>query len=155
LMPDGFEKQLKEAEIVDLLEFLTAKGKYLPLPLDKVATVVSTKGMFNSESSTIERMIFADWKPKMVGEVPFVLVDPKGDKIKNVVRRHSRQGQTPPKMPKSVSLPVNTAVKTVHLLGGVAGWGSPFGEKGSTSLIVRLHYKDGKSEDHALKNGEQ
>jgi hypothetical protein len=54
-----------------------------------------------------------------------------------------------------VSLPVNTAVKTVHLLGGVAGWGSPFGEKGSTSLIVRLHYKDGKSEDHALKNGEQ
>ena len=42
-MPDGFEKQLKQEELVDLLEFLTQRGKYLPLPLDKAATVVSTQ----------------------------------------------------------------------------------------------------------------
>lgn len=155
LMPDGFENTMKEPEIVDLLEFLTAKGKYLPLALDKVATVVSTKGMFNDENSTVERMIFSDWKPKAVGEVPFVLVDPKGEKVKNVVLLHSTQGKIPPKMPKSVELPVNVPVKTVHLLGGVAGWASPYGTKGSTSMIVRLHYKDGKSEDHVLKNGEE
>jgi putative heme-binding domain-containing protein len=35
LMPEGFEKQVKKQEIVDLLEFLTQKGKYLPIPLDK------------------------------------------------------------------------------------------------------------------------
>jgi hypothetical protein len=35
----------------------------------------------------------------------------------------------------------------------VAGWGFPFGEKGSVSMIVRLHYKDGATEDHELKNG--
>jgi hypothetical protein len=46
LMPDGFEKQLNRKELTDLLEFLTQRGKYLPLPLDKVATVVSTRGMF-------------------------------------------------------------------------------------------------------------
>src|SRR4029079_13846641 len=39
LMPEGFEKVMKPEELVDLLEFLTQKGKYVPLPLDKVATV--------------------------------------------------------------------------------------------------------------------
>jgi putative membrane-bound dehydrogenase-like protein len=154
LMPDGFEKQLKEPEIVDLLEFLTHKGKYLPLPLDKVATAVSTQGMFYSKEAGAERLIFRDWKPKTFGGVPFVLVDPRGDKANNVVLLYGPQGSIPPKMPKSVSLPCNTPIKAVHLLGGVSGWGFPYSDKGSVSMIVRLHYKDGKTEDHELKNGE-
>src|SRR5262249_57016858 len=136
LMPDGFEKQLKEAEIVDLLEFLTAKGKYLPLPLEKVATVVSTRGMFFDTSSTVERMIFPDWKPRTFEGVPFVLVDPQGDTTKNVVLLYSKQGKIPPTMPKSVKVPVNLAAKSIHLLGGVGGWASPYGNKGSVSMIV-------------------
>jgi hypothetical protein len=56
-------------------------------------------------------------------------------------------------MPKSVTLPCNAPAKAVHILGGVSGWGSPLGEPGSTSLIVRLHYQDGTTEDHELKNG--
>jgi hypothetical protein len=39
------------------------------------------------------------------------------------------------------------------MLGGVSGWGYPLGEKGSATLIVRLHYEDGKTEDHVLQNG--
>src|SRR5262249_16712487 len=35
LMPDGFEKQLTRKDLTDLLEFLTQKGKYLSLVLDK------------------------------------------------------------------------------------------------------------------------
>jgi hypothetical protein len=153
-MPEGFEKHLKEDEIVDLLEFLTQKGKYLPLPLDKVATAVSTLGMFNSKEDTAERLVFRDWKPKTFKEVPFVLVDPRGTKFNNVVLLHGPQGTIPPTMPRSVSLPCNTAAKAIHLLSGVSGWGHPLGRKGSVSLIVRLHYKDGKTEDHELKNGE-
>jgi len=57
-------------------------------------------------------------------------------------------------MPKKVSLPCNASVKAIHLLSGVSGWGYPYSEKGSISLIVRLQYADGKSEDHRLKNGE-
>ena len=57
LMPDGFEKQLTRKDLTDLLEFLTQKGKYLPLPLDKVATAVSTKGMFYSEDAAAERLV--------------------------------------------------------------------------------------------------
>ena len=47
------EKQLKEPEIVDLLEFLTHKGKYLPLPLDRIATVVSTNGTSTTAAAPV------------------------------------------------------------------------------------------------------
>src|SRR5205823_8127328 len=49
LMPDGFEKQLDRKQLTDLLEFLTQRGKYLPLMLDKAATIVTTRGMFYGE----------------------------------------------------------------------------------------------------------
>jgi hypothetical protein len=57
-------------------------------------------------------------------------------------------------MPKSVKLPCNSAARAIHLLSGVSGWGFPIGEKGSVSMIVRLHFADGQTEDHPLKNGE-
>lgn len=72
----------------------------------------------------------------------------------NVVMLHGPQGSLPPKMPKSVSLSLGSPLKTLHILGGVAGWGFPAGGKGSTSMIVRFTYQDGKTEDHALVNGE-
>lgn len=154
LMPEGFEKQLKEDEVVDLLEFLTLKGKYLPLPLDKVATVSSSQGMFFSKTEPGERLVFADWKPKTFKGVPFHVVDPREGKANNVILLYGPQGSIPPTMPKSVSLPCNTAAKAVHLLSGISGWGHPLGTKGSVSMIVRLHYADGTTEDHELKNGQ-
>lgn len=153
LMPEGFEKQLSKADLTNVLEFLTARGKYLPLPIDKVATVVSTKGMFNATDSTAERMIFDSWTMKTVKGVPFHLVDPLGDRIPNAILLHGPQGGIPPKMPRSVRIPCNVPAKAIHFLSGVSGWGFPYGEKGSVSMIVRLHYDDGQIEDHPLKNG--
>ncbi|MFO0869203.1 MAG: PVC-type heme-binding CxxCH protein [Pirellulales bacterium] len=153
LMPDGFEKQLKTDELRDLLEFLTTRGRFLPLDLAKVATVVSTKGMFHAESSDVERLVFPDWLPKTFAGVPFYLVDPDGDRRPNVVLLHSTNGVIPPRMPKSVTLPCRSPAKAIHLLSGVAGWASPIGEEGSVSLIVRLRYADGTTEDHPLLNG--
>jgi putative membrane-bound dehydrogenase-like protein len=154
LMPEGFEKQVSAADLVNLLEFLTQRGKFLPLPLDRAATAVSTRGMFYSEDSTGERLVFSDWSPKVFEGVPFQLVDPRGDRVKNVVLLYGPQGKLPPTMPRSVLLPCNAPAKAIHLLGGVSGWGFPLGEKGSVSLVVRLHYDDGQTEDHPLKNGE-
>jgi uncharacterized protein len=154
IMPEGFEKQLSKDDFVNLLEFLTAKGKYLPIPLDKAATIVSTQGMFYSKTATGERLIFRDWKQKEFNGVPFQLVDPQRDQVKNVILLYGPNGALPPKMPKSVVLPCNTAARAIHFLSGVSGWGYPYSEKGSVSLIVRLHYADGKTEDHPLKNGE-
>jgi putative heme-binding domain-containing protein len=154
LMPDGFEKTLKNEEIVNLLEFLTQRGKYLPLSLEKVATVISTQGMFFSKESSIERLVFEEWSPKTFAGVPFNLVDPKGDRVPNVILLYGPNGQTPPKMPKSVKLTCNSPAKAIHLLSGVSGWGFPYSKKGSVSLLVRLHYADGETEEHKLLNGE-
>ncbi len=154
LMPEGFEKQVKPEEISDLLEFLTQKGKYVPIPLDKAATVVSTKDMFFDAGGQAERLVFPDWKPKMFKDVPFVLVDPQGEKVKNVVMLNGPQGKVPPTMPKRVSLPCNTQAKTIHLLSGIGGWSAQAPRRdGPVSMIVRLHYEDGTTEDHELKDG--
>ncbi|HUY32528.1 MAG TPA: PVC-type heme-binding CxxCH protein [Pirellulales bacterium] len=153
LMPEGFEKQVPPEAIRDLLEFLTRRGKYLPLDLRKVATTVSTRGMFYSADAGAERLIFDDWSPKTFEGVPFLLVDPRGDRASNAIMLYGPTGAFPPKMPKAVSLPCNAPARAIHFLSGVSGWGFPATPAGSVSLVVRLHYVDGKTEDHELKNG--
>jgi putative membrane-bound dehydrogenase-like protein len=155
LMPEGFEKQVNAQQITDLIAFLSAKGKYLPLDLRKAATVASDRGMFTDPDASVERLVFPDWSPKVVDGVPFQLIDPRGGKVFNTILLNGPQGSIPPKMPKSVELACHAPARAIHLLGAVAGWASPFGEKGSTSLIVRLRYADGRLEDHPLRNGEE
>ena len=154
LMPEGFEKQVSSDEFANLLAFLAERGKYLPVPLDKVATVDSTHGMFNDVNND-EKIVFDDWSPKTVQGVPFNLTRPSGEHSRNAILLHSTQGTVPPTMPKTVELPCNSPAKAIHILGGVSGWGFPSMPKGTISLIVRLHYADGKTEDHSLVNGEQ
>jgi putative heme-binding domain-containing protein len=154
LMPVGFEKQIQPQGLANLLAFLTAKGRFVPLPLDKVATASSTRGMFYESKSETERLVFPDWGPKQADGVPFVLVDPRGDTVPNVVMLNGPQGYLPPRMPKSVSLPLGMPAKAIHLLGGVSGWGWPHSAKGSESMLVRFTYDDESQEVHPLVNGE-
>ena len=109
--------------------------------------------MFFDEADTGGRLVFPDWKPKTFKDVPFVLVDPEKDTVKNVVMLYGPQGNIPPKMPKSVSLPFNGKAKAIHILGGIGGWAAPYDNEKTVSMIVRLTYDDGKTEDHELKNG--
>lgn len=153
MMPEGFEQQMNPAQMTDLLEFLTKKGKFVPLPLAKVATAISTKGLFHSGDNGPDRMVFRDWEVKEFKGIPFQLVDPKGKTIPNIVLLNGPQGSLPPKMPREVSLPCNMVIKSIHLLSGVSGWGYPAIRSNSTSMIVRFHYEDGTVEDHPLQNG--
>ena len=73
----------------------------------------------------------------------------------NVILLHGPQGEFPPRMPRSVELPCHAPARAIHFLSGVSGWGFPGGQKGSVSMIVRLHYADGSVEDHPLENGVQ
>jgi hypothetical protein len=151
-MPEGLEETLGDQGLVDLLEYLTTKGEYVPLPIGKVATVNTTRGMFYSRENMIERLVFPDWGVKTFKGVPFVLVDPQTSGL-NAIMLHSPNGDLPPTMPKSVMLPCETGVKRIHLLGGVAGWAAQGPRDGGTSMIVRLHYVDGAKEDHSLVDG--
>lgn len=155
LMPEGFEKQVPQEAIANLLEFLTQRGKFTPLDLRRVATIVTTQGMFYSKESPVERLVFSDWSPKTCEGVPFQLVDPQGDRVPNAVMLYGPTGTLPPTMPRSVSLVCNAPAKAIHFLSGVSGWGAQGELKGgSVSMIVRLHYADGTTEDHPLRNGE-
>ena len=153
LMPEGFESQVDREAMKDLLEFLATKGKYIPLPLAKAATAISTKGLFSDRDNGADRMIFEDWKPKIFENVPFVLVDPQDQRIANIILLNGPNGPLPPKMPKSVTIPCNTSARSIHFLSGVSGWGFPFSNKESVSMTVRLRYDDGGVEDHPLLNG--
>ena len=154
LMPIGFETQISNVEMRDLLEFLTQRGKYLPLDLAKAASITSVRGMFFKPEGEFERLVFDDWAPKSHKGVPFLLVDPRDGKAANAVMLYSSNGEIPPQMPKSVEIACNSSARAIHLLGGIAGWGHPLGTKGSVSMIVRLHYANGQTEDHELRNGE-
>ena len=64
--------------------------------------------------------------------------------------RHSSRRRCPGRS----RLPCNAPAKAIHLLSGVSGWGYTGGDDNRTiSMIVRLHYADGTTEDHPLENG--
>jgi putative heme-binding domain-containing protein len=154
LMPEGFEGQINRKEMTDLLEFLANKGKYLPLPMDGIASAVSTKPLFGNEINGPDRFVLADWSSKSVGEVPFVLIDPQDGRVSNVLLMNGPRGSLPPRMPKVVKMLCNTPATAIHLLSGVSGWGYPAESNKSVSMVVRLYYADGQTEEHELRNGE-
>ncbi len=153
IMPEGFEKQMSADELTDLLEFLTQKGRFVPLPLAKAATAISTQPLFHTAPNGPDRMIFDDWTPKTFRDVPFSVIDPNGGRQRNIILLHGPQGSQPPRMPQSVSLPCNTPATAIHFLSGVSGWGFPAHRASTVAMTVRLHYADGQTEDHDLING--
>jgi putative membrane-bound dehydrogenase-like protein len=153
LMPEGFEKTITAEELTDLLEFLAARGKFFPLDMAKAATIASDRGMFFEKEGDVERMIFPDWAPKEFRGVTFYLVDPQEGTKPNVILLNGPLGKIAPTMPKQVEMACGSPASAIHLLSGVSGWGFPVGQKGTVSMIVRLKYADGQTEDHPLKNG--
>ncbi len=151
VMPDGMEQQMSLSQMTDLLEFLTNKGRFVPLPIAKVANAVSTKELFDNQGApdTIE---LENWDQREVEGIPFQLVDPQGDQRANIIVLNGSMGVIPPKMPRSVTLPCNMIVKNLHVLGAISGYGYPRTEGETVSMVVRLHYQDGATEDHELFN---
>ncbi|HEY2882997.1 MAG TPA: c-type cytochrome, partial [Pirellulales bacterium] len=150
LMPEGFEKQVSKDDIVNLLAFLTQRGRYMPIPIAKAASVVTTKNMFSRDDKANEKIVFDSWSPKTVNGVQFRLIDPQGDRVPNAIMLF---GEKAPQMPKMVEIPCNMPAKAIHMLSGVAGWGFPSTEAKTLAMTLRLHYADGQTEDHELKNG--
>ena len=96
------------------------------------------------------------WSSRLVAQFrrrrPVRANRPRAGKVPNVVLLYGPQGKLPPQMPdRSSSL--QRRAGAIHFLSGVSGWGYPYGEKGSVSMIVRLHYADGSTEDHRWKTG--
>ncbi len=153
IMPEGFEKSIQVAAMTDLLEFLTRRGKFVPIDISKAATLPSDRSLFSNSDNAAERLIFPDWKLKTFAGVPFHLIDPRGGTVPNTIVLYGPIGRISRTMPRSVSLPVGGPAKAIHFLSGVAGWGHPYGTPRAIAMIVRLHYEVGDPEDHNLING--
>jgi hypothetical protein len=124
-------------------------SKYLTLPIDKVASAVSTKPLFTPVDW--ERLVLPTWGKQEVFGIPFHVIDPKGDSVKNAIVLYAPGGERAREMPTFVRLKCGSPAKAIHLLSGVSGWGG--GPDKTVCVIVRLHYRDGGQEDHELING--
>jgi hypothetical protein len=109
--------------------------------------------MFNNREADVERLIFSDWAPVTFKAVPFRLTNPMDGKVNNVILLNGPLGSVSQKMPKAVKVLCNGPARAIHLLSGVGGWNFPYARDNTVSMIVRLHYADGETEDHPLKNG--
>lgn len=153
-MPEGFEQSIDDEGLTNLLEYLTQKDQFIPLGLESVANVDSTKGMFYRREDTRERLELDEWGVKVVEGVPFALIDPQGGSKLNVVMLYGPIGNFAPALTRQVSVRCRTAAKTIHILGGVSGWGAQEPGNRGTCMIVRLNYADGTVEDHPLVDGQ-
>lgn len=154
VMPEGLEQTIKDQAMVDLLEYLTQAGQYVPLGLDAVANVVTTTGMFYDRNNTAERLVLPEWGMQQFEGVPFSLIDPQGAKKSNAIMLHGPVGPFAPKLARTVEVRCRTAAKEIHILGGIGGWAAQQAGDAGVSMIVRLRYADGQSEDHPLINGQ-
>lgn len=153
-MPEGFEQSIDDDGFVNLLEYLTQHEQFIPLGLENVANAVSTQGMFVRRDNDRERLVLPQWGLLTFDGVPFMLIDPQGTKVKNAIMLNGPLGPFAPEMPATVSIRCRMSARTIHLLGGVAGWASQTPREGEVSMIVRLRYADGQSEDHPLIDGQ-
>jgi len=152
VMPEGFEAQLSVEKMTDLLEFLTTRGKYLPLDLRQAATLPTDRPMFYGGEGEV--LMLDDWGPKVVAGVPFTLLKPSNGRTANAIMLYGPEGRIPPRLPREVEIPVGTATSAIHLLSGVGGWNAKgVNPDGPPVMTVRLIYADGSSEDHVLRDG--
>lgn len=157
LMPTGLEAMGPEA-LRDLLAYMTeAYQGYRVLDLGTLANTSSLRGLFNpSDWSGWGR--FERFGVINVEGTPFEVPDPElvpgGKNV--LVLRGGPEGDWASKTtyPLEVEIPIGREVEQVHVLGGVAGWGVPWG-KTTGEDVVRWtwRYVDGEQEHVMLRNG--
>ena len=158
MMPEGLEA-LGEEGIRDIIAFLTEntpKG-YLALDLSRAFTADSRKGLY-AENGDDASLPFTRFGIVSVEEVPFNLVNPVlMPNGKNLIVLKGGIGFAAT-LPQKVEVPINTRASKLHFLGGVGGWGFPYGKSEDHYIKVAkitLHYADGSKEEKFLQNGKE
>ena len=158
LMPEGLEA-LGEQNIRDIVGYLAAtipKG-FRPIDLVSAFTADSRKGLYESQNDPMS-IAFKQFGIVMVDNIPFNIVNPAATtRGQNVIVLKGGSGFAKT-LPQRVEFPVGTAAKKLYILGGVAGWGFPYGEpdvQNVPAAKARLEYADGQTEEITWKNGEE
>jgi putative membrane-bound dehydrogenase-like protein len=157
LMPEGLES-LGGAALCDLLTFLCSEaGGFRIIDLQTAFTASSVKGLFDPVREP-NNLRLRKYGIHVVEGVPFQVVDPSKSLNGNnaIVLKgglapdwHSKVG-----LPQKVEVPMGFACEKIHVLGGIAAWGT-LNPEGSPQNLVRVtyFYADGKSEVKELRDG--
>ncbi|HEX8312478.1 MAG TPA: ThuA domain-containing protein, partial [Chthoniobacteraceae bacterium] len=157
LMPEGLEA-LGAGALRDILAYLeTGGGRFRIIDMSPAATADGRLGLFSSKEALSDNLEFKKYGSLQIGDVPFRVSDPAQSATgKNLVVLKGGSGFAKTH-PQKVEIAVpKVQANALHFLGGVAGWGFPWGSADRTNAPaarVTIAYAGGKSEMLELKNG--
>ena len=159
LMPEGLEAMGAEA-LRDILTFIAAGDqKFRIVDLRQAYTASSRRG-FRREEDTSETVALHRFGDVAVSGVPFFVMDAaKSVSGMNLVALKGGPGTAnlSDDFPQRVEIPTSVTAASLHFLGGVGMWAWPTGgdaARGRPVMKVTVHFADGTTEEHVLKNGE-
>lgn len=154
LMPEGFEALGGEG-LRNILAYICADEiRFRIIDLTKAFTVNSSHGMYITQDDPEQTVTFRRHGLLKAGDIPFDVINPE-KVVANAVVLKGGDGFAKT-LPQKVEVKVGVPAQRLHFLGGVAGWGYPYGGddlKGKPAARVTLYFSDGKTEEIVLKNG--
>ena len=158
LMPTGLES-LGVDILRDILAHLTGSfSGYRVLDLAAVCNANTKRGMHDPTKAPAGYR-FVRTGILDVDGVPFELLDPEtaasGSNALALRGGPDSSWLSKSSYPQRVRVDLKGPVGAVHVLGGVAGWGFPWGESRGGEPLLRwtFVYMDGEREEHLLHNG--
>lgn len=156
VMPEGMEA-LGEKNIRDLIGYMMARSPagFRAIDLGEAFTTDTLKGIFQSRDDA-PAFVFKQYGVVMVDAIPFKIANPAATPGgHNVIVLRGGEGYAKT-LPRRVEFKVDLAAQKFFVLGGVAGWGFPYGPpEGHQVPAVKatLFYDDGAQEELVWKNG--
>ncbi len=157
LMPEGLES-LGAPALCDILTFLCSEaGGFRIIDLQTAFTASSVKGLYDPAREP-NNLRLRKYGIQMVESIPFQVVDPSKSLNGNnaIVLKGGMAPDWASKlaMPQKVEVPMGFACEKIHVLGGIAAWGT-INPEGSPQKVVKVtyFYVDGKTEVNDLRDG--
>jgi putative membrane-bound dehydrogenase-like protein len=156
LMPEGLES-LGADVLRDILSFLVSEaGGFRVVDLQTAFTASSVKGLYDPAREP-NNLRLKKFGILTVEGIPFQVMDPSKSLNGNnaIVLKGGNQPDWYCKLnyPRSVDVSMGYACDKLHVLGGIAAWGSGEDRKGRPAVKVTYHYVDGKTESQVLYDG--
>ncbi|WP_395739647.1 PVC-type heme-binding CxxCH protein [Prosthecobacter sp.] len=159
LMPEGLEGLGAEA-LRDILAFICGGDqKFRVIDLRTAYNADSRAGIFAKEDAKDQTVTLHKFGNVTVEGVPFFVMDPEKSQTgaSLIALKGGGKGTVAENFPAKVEIATNATAASLHFLGGVAGWGWPFGGDkalGQPAMTVHVEFADGDKESILLKNGE-
>lgn len=159
LMPDGLDA-LGAETLRDILAFICGgEQKFRVIDLRTAYNADSRAGIFAKEDAKDQTVTLHKFGNATVNGVPFFVMDPEKSQTgaSLIALKGGGKGTVAENFPEKIEIATSATAASLHFLGGVAGWGWPFGGDkalGQPAMTVNVEFADGDKESIVLKNGE-